>query len=153
MELLRVVDRFSGILSLADVRTKSDDFLVDRLSYKFTTAMLSAFAVLCGVKSLYTVPIICWIPAQLRRYERAITAYCYANNTYFVPDDRVPSSIEERYEGLIIYYQWLVSNEQLIERVSMDRSLNFFDLLAMDSWCASIVFLFTEISLVLGNFE
>ncbi|CAF3974962.1 unnamed protein product [Rotaria sordida] len=108
MDLLRIANKFSGILSLADVRAKADDFLIDRLSYKFTSAVLCVFAVFCGVKSSYTVPIICWTPAQLRRYERAITAYCYANNTYYVPDDqRVPSTANERYEGLIIYYQWL----------------------------------------------
>jgi hypothetical protein len=109
MELLRVADKVSGILSVANVRAKADDFLIDRLSYKFTSAVLCAFAVLCGVKSSYAVPIICWIPAQLKRYEKAITAYCYANNTYYIPDDqRIPSTANERYEALIIYYQWLV---------------------------------------------
>lgn len=109
MDLLRLVDRFSGILSFAHVRAKADDFIIDRLSYKFTTSILCIFAFFCALKSLYSVPIICWIPAQLRRYERAITAYCYANNTYYVPNDRrVPSTINERYEGVIIYYQWLV---------------------------------------------
>ena len=109
MDLLKIADRFSGLLSLADVRSKSDDFLIDRLSYKFTSAVLCTFAVLCGVKTTYTVPIICWIPAQLKRYEKAITAYCYANNTYYIPDNmRVPSTANERYESLIIYYQWLV---------------------------------------------
>jgi hypothetical protein len=111
MELLKLADKVSGILSLANVRAKADDFLIDRLSYKFTTTVLSAFAVLCGAKSSYTAPIICWIPAQLKRYEKAITAYCYANNTYYVPDDRrIPNTASERYEALIIYYQWLVCN-------------------------------------------
>jgi hypothetical protein len=109
MELLRIADKFSGVLSLANVRAKADDFLIDRLSYKFTSAVLCAFAILCGVKSTYDVPIICWIPAQLKKYEKAIIAYCYANNTYYVPDDkRIPSTANERYESLIIYYQWLV---------------------------------------------
>ncbi|CAF3687259.1 unnamed protein product [Rotaria socialis] len=108
MELIRLADRFSGFLSIANVRAKANDFIVDRLSYKFTSGILCAFAFFCGVRSIYTVPIICWIPAQLRRYERAITAYCYANNTYYVPDDRrVPSTANERYDSLIIYYQWL----------------------------------------------
>ncbi|CAF2393589.1 unnamed protein product [Rotaria sp. Silwood2] len=108
MDLLRLADKFSGILSLANVRAKADDFLIDRLNYKFTSAVLCGFALFCGVRSSYTVPIICWTPAQLRRYERAITAYCYANNTYYIPDDRrVPSTTSERYENLIIYYQWL----------------------------------------------
>lgn len=110
MELLKIADKFSGVLSFADVRAKANDFLVDRLSYKFTAGVLCLFAFLCGVKTSYTAPIICWIPAQLRKYERAITAYCYANNTYFVPDNlRVPPTANERYEALIIYYQWLVS--------------------------------------------
>jgi hypothetical protein len=109
MELFRVADRFSGILSLSNVRTATDDFLVDRLSYQLTSSILCAFSVLCGVRSTYSVPIICWIPAQLRRYERVITAYCYANNTYYVPEHmRVPSTANERYESLILYYQWLV---------------------------------------------
>jgi hypothetical protein len=109
MELLRIADKFSGVLSVANVRAKANDFLIDRLSYKFTVGILCLFAVLCGIKTSYAVPIICWIPAQLRRYEKAITAYCYANNTYYVPDDRrVPSTANERYEALIIYYQWLV---------------------------------------------
>lgn len=109
MELLRIADKFSGILSFANIRTKADDFIIDRLSYKVTSAVLWAFSIFCALKLMYTVPIICWIPAQLRRYERAITAYCYANNTYFVPDDRrVPSTASERYENMIIYYQWLV---------------------------------------------
>ena len=109
MDLLKIVDKFSGILSLSNVRTKADDFLIDRLSYQFTTTILCVFAFFCGVKSSYMVPIICWIPAQLRRYEKAITAYCYANNTYYVADHmRVPSTADERYEALITYYQWLV---------------------------------------------
>ena len=109
MELLEIADKFSGVLSLANVRTKTNDFLIDRLSYKFTSAVLCAFALLCGVESIYSVPIICWIPAQLKPYEQAITAYCYANNTYYVADNRrVPSTANERYECLIIYYQWLV---------------------------------------------
>ncbi|CAF3383843.1 unnamed protein product [Rotaria sp. Silwood1] len=108
MDLLHLVNNFSGVLSFANVRAKADDFVIDRLSYKFTSAILCVFALFCGVKSSYTVPIICWTPAQLKRYEKAITAYCFANNTYYVPDDqRVPSTTNERYEGLIIYYQWL----------------------------------------------
>jgi hypothetical protein len=118
MEILRIADKFSGILSVANVRAKANDFLVDRLSYKFTVGILCLFAVLCGLKTSYAVPIICWIPAQLRRYERAITAYCYANNTYYVPDDRrIPSTANERYEALIIYYQWLVRTFFLFERM------------------------------------
>ncbi|CAF3782998.1 unnamed protein product [Adineta steineri] len=108
MELFKIADKFSGILSFANIRAKADDFLIDRLSYKFTTNVLCFFAILCGVKTSYSVPIICWIPAQLRKYEKAITAYCYANNTYYVPSDRrIPSTANERYESLIIYYQWL----------------------------------------------
>ncbi|UJR35175.1 hypothetical protein I4U23_027942 [Adineta vaga] len=108
MEVLTIANKFSGILSFANIRAKADDFLIDRLSYKFTAGILCLFAILCGVKTSYTVPIICWIPAQLKRYEKAITAYCYANNTYYIPDNRrVPTAINERYESLIIYYQWL----------------------------------------------
>ncbi|CAF1245520.1 unnamed protein product [Adineta ricciae] len=108
MEILKIANTFSGILSFANVRAKAEDFLVDRLGYKFTVGILCLFAILCGVKTSYAVPIICWIPAQLKRYERAITAYCYANNTYYIPDNRrIPTTINERYESLIIYYQWL----------------------------------------------
>lgn len=111
MELLRIADKFSGVLSFANVRAKADDFLIDRLSYQFTSGVLCAFAFLCAAKSTYTVPMICWIPAQLRKYDKAITAYCYANNTYFIPDHmRVPTTANERYESLIIYYQWLVGS-------------------------------------------
>ena len=134
MDLLRVVDKFSGILSLANVRGKADDFLIDRLSSKFTTGLLCAFAILCGMKSSYTVPIICWIPAQLRRYERAITAYCYANNTYYVADHlRVPPTADERYESLIIYYQWLVCIHFSCEF----GSCVWLFFLALDIWCSS----------------
>jgi len=121
MDLLRIADKFSGILSFSNVRAKTDDFLIDRLSYKFTAAVLVLFAALCGVKSSYAVPITCWIPAQLRRYEKAITAYCYANNTYYIPDDRrIPSVPNERYEALILYYQWLVCIfRKIFERINL----------------------------------
>ena len=82
MELLHIANRFSGILSLANVRAKANDFFIDRLSYTFTSLVLAAFACFSAIRSNYTVPIVCWIPAQLRLYEKAITAYCYANNTY-----------------------------------------------------------------------
>ncbi|CAF1303572.1 unnamed protein product [Didymodactylos carnosus] len=109
MEFLKIVDKFSGTLSLADVRSLSDDFLIDRLHYCYTSSLLGVFAFISAVKTSYTVPIVCWIPAQLRRYEKAIMAYCYANNTYYVPDGHnVPMTADERYQALIFYYQWLV---------------------------------------------
>ena len=150
MELLRIADKFSGILSVANVRAKADDFLIDRLSYKFTTAVLTAFAVLCGVKSSYAVPMICWIPAQLRRYEKAITAYCYANNTYYVPEDRrIPSTVNERYEALIIYYQWLVC---IFRQKLILIDFSFF-ISALDFCCTSNSFLYAEIDLVFSYFQ
>jgi hypothetical protein len=121
MELLRIADKVSGILSVANVRAKATDFLIDRLSYNFTSGILCVFAILCGMKSSYSVPIICWIPAQLKKYDKAITAYCYANNTYYIPDDRrIPSTANERYESLIIYYQWLVCIfRKIIKRINL----------------------------------
>lgn len=109
MEILKIVDRVSGLISVSSIRSKSEDFFTDRLFYKFTTGVLSLFGFLCGIRTVYSAPIVCWVPAQLRRYEKAIISYCYANNTYFVPEDRrVPSTAEERYDSLIVYYQWLV---------------------------------------------
>ncbi|CAF0985760.1 unnamed protein product [Didymodactylos carnosus] len=108
MEFLKIIDKFSGTLSFANVRSLTDDFLIDRLNYRYTSSLLGVFAFICAVRTSYTVPIICWIPAQIRRYEKAITAYCYANNTYYVPDGQhAPRTANERYQALIFYYQWL----------------------------------------------
>jgi hypothetical protein len=106
MEFLRAAKnfRFGTQRSLRD-----NDFFADRLSHRHTTKILIVFLLLATFKRFFTSPINCWVPAELRRYEKFINKYCWLQGTYYVDQvyDINTLSIEARNENLLQYYQWI----------------------------------------------
>lgn len=91
-------------------RTKIDnDFFSDRISHQHTTKILIVFVILATFKRFYNSPINCWVPAELKRYEKFMNKYCWIKGTYYVNQhyDLNTYSIEARQESLLHYYQWV----------------------------------------------
>ena len=55
---------FKSILSIREIKFKSDDDYVDRLSRQYTVIILVCFAFLVSTKQFVGRPISCWCPAQ-----------------------------------------------------------------------------------------
>lgn len=91
-------------------RTKIDnDFFSDRLSHQHTTKILIVFVILATFKRFYNTPINCWVPAELKRYEKFINKYCWIKGTFYVNQhyDLNTYSVEARQDSLLHYYQWV----------------------------------------------
>ena len=61
------------------------------------------------LKKIFFNPIICWVPAELRRYNHFINTYCWVRGTYYATqtyEDHV-FSFSPTKENLIYYYQWV----------------------------------------------
>ncbi|CAF0781405.1 unnamed protein product [Brachionus calyciflorus] len=99
------IDVFKKVSSSS--RIQDDDF-ADRLSRRYTVALLILFCILVGSSQFVGSPIACWAPAQ---FTGAMTQYanyiCWIANTYYVPsDDTLPNPTEPR-QHRINYYQWV----------------------------------------------
>lgn len=91
----------------ASAREHDDDF-ADRLSHRYTVALLILFTILVGSSQFVGSPINCWTPAQFTgpmvSYANSI---CWIASKYYVPmDDTLPNPTQER-ETRINYYQWV----------------------------------------------
>ena len=88
---------------------RNNDFFADRLSHRHTTKVLLVFVVLASFKRFFSSPVSCWVPAELRRYEKFINRYCWLKGTYYVDQTYEANtlSIEARAESLLHYYQWI----------------------------------------------
>lgn len=65
-----------------------DDDSVDRLSYRYSTALLLALSVFVGVggRNLVIDRIRCFTPTELNYHQAPyIDGYCYVASTYYVP--------------------------------------------------------------------
>jgi len=99
------VDVFKRVLS--SNRVQDDDF-ADRMSHRWSVALLMLFCILVGSAQYVGSPIACWAPAQ---FTGSMTTYanyiCWIANTYYVPtDDYLPNPTQPR-EHRIAYYQWV----------------------------------------------
>lgn len=99
------IDVFKKVSSGA--RVQDDDF-ADRLSHRYTVALLLLSCILVGSSQFVGSPIACWAPAQ---FTGAMTQYanyiCWIANTYYVPsDDTLPNPTEPR-QYRVNYYQWV----------------------------------------------
>jgi hypothetical protein len=99
------VDVFKRVAGSA--RIHDDDF-ADRLSHRYSVALLILFTILVGSSQFVGAPINCWTPAQFTgpmvSYANSI---CWIASKYFVPmDDNLPNPLQER-EVRINYYQWV----------------------------------------------
>lgn len=90
-------------------KLKDNDFFSDRLSHRHTTKILVVFVLLATFKRFFTSPINCWVPAELKRYEKYINKFCWIKGTYYVNQhyDLNTLSVEARQETLLHYYQWV----------------------------------------------
>lgn len=95
---------------LSEVSTKSyNDFANDRLINRYTTFLLGFLVTLSTLGKFYSSPISCWIPAELKRYEKFINKYCWINGTYYA-DSRYELdvlSLSYKQKNVLFYYQWV----------------------------------------------
>ena len=104
------MDKIVGVIGgVPNVKTRKDDDFSDRLSYRYTTAILVIFALVVSTKQFVGDPISCWVPAHFTgNHEEYANNYCWIRNTYFLPyDEYVPREHESHKRAMIPYYQWI----------------------------------------------
>jgi len=102
-----MVWQFVDVFKRVKERINDDDF-ADRLSHRYTVALLILFMILNGSSSYVGSNINCWTPAQftgpMNSYANAI---CWISSKYYVPmDEHLPTPLQDR-ETRINYYQWV----------------------------------------------
>ncbi|CAF1264985.1 unnamed protein product [Rotaria magnacalcarata] len=104
--ILKAANEFS-ILFLGTSR--SDDSVGDRLSYRYTCAILIAFTVIVSNREFTSKRIQCWVPAFFTgNYEDYTNNVCWVRNTYYIDDNsEIPDNTNIRHESSIRYYQWI----------------------------------------------
>lgn len=66
--------------------TTDDDGLVERLSRRYTSTLLAAFAMMVTTKQFVGEPISCWCPTYFTDGQRQYTNnVCWISNTFYVP--------------------------------------------------------------------
>jgi len=86
---------------------RDDDVFADRLNYKYTTVFLIVSSFTITYKILQSDHIQCWVPAILSRYEHYINIYCWISNTYYVTYKEQTTSLTNKQERMVKYYQWV----------------------------------------------
>jgi len=89
--------------------SRSDDSAGDRLSYRYTCAILVAFTIIVSNREFTSKRIQCWVPAFFTgNYEDYTNNVCWVRNTYYIDDQsEIPESREIRRDSSIRYYQWI----------------------------------------------
>jgi len=63
-----------------------DDGLTERLSRRYTSTLLAAFAMMVTTKQFVGEPISCWCPTYFTDGQRQYTNnVCWISNTFYVP--------------------------------------------------------------------
>ena len=105
------MDKIVGVLGAPGTSFKfsNDDDSSDKLSHKYTTALLIIFAVVVSTKQYVGNPIDCWVPAHFSgSWEEYTNSYCWIKNTYYLPfEDYIPKAHESDKRETITYYQWV----------------------------------------------
>ena len=86
---------------------RDDDVFSDRLNYKYTSFVLIISSFIITYKILQYDHIQCWVPAILARYEHYINIYCWISNTYYVTFKEQTTSLTNKHERMVKYYQWV----------------------------------------------
>ncbi|CAF0852886.1 unnamed protein product [Adineta ricciae] len=89
--------------------SRSDDSAGDRLSYRYTCAILIAFTVIVSNREFTSKRIQCWVPAFFTgNYEDYTNNVCWVRNTYYIDDQsEIPENPDIRHDMSIRYYQWI----------------------------------------------
>ncbi|CAD5119303.1 DgyrCDS7931 [Dimorphilus gyrociliatus] len=104
------MDKIIGVIGGIPLsKSRNDDTSADRLSHRFTSAILVVFAVVVSAKQFVGEPINCWVPAHFSGgWEEYTNSYCWIKNTYYLPfDDHIPKHHEHEKRNIIPYYQWV----------------------------------------------
>lgn len=102
------MDRLVGLISGArGIRSANDDDIADRLSSRYTVALLITFAVLISMNQYVRNPITCWAPVHFTgAHTKFATNYCWVKNTYYIPwGNEVPKGTDDK--QTVPYYQWI----------------------------------------------
>ena len=88
---------------------RNDDDVADRLNYRYTVAILVAFAIIVSHRQFSETVIKCWVPAFFTpNYEAYANQVCWISNTYYVNQTQnVPKTEDNRKSSEIKYYQWI----------------------------------------------
>ena len=101
------MDSIQAVLGL---KGKKNDDCFDRLSSKFTSAILVIFAAIVTIFQLGDFPIACWFPAHFAEsHMKFANAFCWVKNTYYLPfHEYIPHDGDpEEDKQMITYYQWV----------------------------------------------
>lgn len=104
------MDKIVGVIgSVPSLQKNKDDSLTDRLSHKYTVALLILFSVIVSAKQYVGEPINCWVPAHFSdSWEGYANSYCWIKNTYYLPyGSYIPKEDEADKRDMITYYQWV----------------------------------------------
>ena len=106
MDIIKAARKFN-FGALRNIR--NNDFFLDRICHIYTLRILLVFILLSTVKRFYTSPINCWIPKELKRYEKFMHQYCWIKGTHYAEQhyEDHTLSIETKNETLLQYYQWI----------------------------------------------
>ncbi|CAD5126052.1 unnamed protein product [Dimorphilus gyrociliatus] len=89
---------------------KRDDDWADRLSSRYTVAIIVAFAIIVsGQQYFIGKPLNCWEPKHFTgSHKKYMNSYCWVKNTYYLPfDDYIPREHENEKRRVLPYYQWI----------------------------------------------
>ena len=102
---------FKSILSIREIKFRTDDDYTDRLSRQYSVVILVCFSFLVSTKQFVGQPIACWCPAQFTASHRDYTnTVCWVSNTYFLTfEETIPGEkLEDVHKGpMVSYYQWV----------------------------------------------
>lgn len=100
------MDKILGVVGgIPELASRNDDDWADRLSHRYTTSLLMAFAVIVSTKQYVGEPIHCWCPAEFSGdHCKYAESYCWVKNTYFLGDKPFE---DNKNEHIIKYYQWV----------------------------------------------
>ena len=90
-------------------KSRNDDDFSDRLSHRYTTAILVVSALVVSTKQFVGDPISCWVPAHFTdNHLDYANSYCWVRSTYYLPfEDYIPQEDESHLRDMIPYYQWV----------------------------------------------
>ena len=93
--------------SLSELQGRTDDDIADRLSSRYSVAILVTCALIVGMNGYVRDPITCWAPVHFTdSHTRYTNNYCWVRNTYYLPwSDEIPR--EDEPHQTILYYQWV----------------------------------------------